>query len=245
MPGGGRGDRGFSARRRVDARNVWRDCECPAYPPAWISTYFAGPQVQPKADLVFLGSMDWLPNIDGIEYFVREILPLIRKRMPACTLAVVGRTPSAAIRALAERDSGIQVTGTVADVRPWLWGAKVSIVPLRIGGGTRLKIYESMAAGTPTVSTSIGAEGLDVSHPANIRLADTPSAFAEQCVELLENAQERERLAAEALGLVTHTFLGTWSLRSSSACCWPRGVPLSLLSLQYGRAGLQACVQGR
>jgi glycosyltransferase involved in cell wall biosynthesis len=157
-------------------------------------------------DLVFLGSMDWLPNIDGVEYFVREILPLIRKRVPACTLAIVGRTPSAAIRALAQRDPGIQVTGTVADVRPWLWSAKVSIVPLRIGGGTRLKIYESMAAGTPTVSTSIGAEGLDVSHPANIRLADTAAGFADQCIELLENAQERERLAAEALALVTAHF---------------------------------------
>ena len=162
--------------------------------------------VQPKADLVFLGSMDWLPNIDGVEYFVREILPLIRKCLPECRLAVVGRTPSAAIRALAERNPGIQVTGTVADVRPWLWGSKVSIVPLRIGGGTRLKIYESMAAGTPTVSTSIGAEGLDVSHPANIRLADTPAGFAEQCIELLEDARERERLAAEALALVTAHF---------------------------------------
>jgi glycosyltransferase involved in cell wall biosynthesis len=164
------------------------------------------PDVPFKADLVFLGSMDWLPNIDGVEYFIREILPLIRKRIPACGLAIVGRTPSAAIRALGERDPGIQVTGTVPDVRPWLWGAKVSIVPLRIGGGTRLKIYESMAAGTPTVSTSIGAEGLDVSHPGNIRLADTPASFADQCVELLENAQERKRLAAEALALVTARF---------------------------------------
>jgi glycosyltransferase involved in cell wall biosynthesis len=162
--------------------------------------------VTPKADLVFLGSMDWLPNVDGIEYFVREILPLIRQRVPGCVLAVVGRTPSASIRALAERDPGIQVTGTVADVRPWLWSSKVSIVPLRIGGGTRLKIYESMAAGTPTVSTRIGAEGLDVSHPANIRLADTPAGFAEQCIELLEDVRERERLAAEALALVTAHF---------------------------------------
>ena len=150
--------------------------------------------------------MDWMPNIDGVQYFVREILPLIRKRLPACTLAVVGRAPSAAIRALAEHDSAIQVTGTVADVRPWLWGAKVSVVPLRIGGGTRLKIYEAMAAGTANVSTSIGAEGLEVEHPANIRLADTPAAFAEQCIELLENATERERLAAEALNLVTTRF---------------------------------------
>ncbi|MGC2108516.1 MAG: glycosyltransferase family 4 protein [Candidatus Korobacteraceae bacterium] len=169
--------------------------------------YFRRPtEVARKTDLVFLGSMDWLPNIDGVEYFVREILPLIRQRVPECTLAIVGRAPSASTKALAERHAGIQVTGTVADVRPWLWGSKISVVPLRIGGGTRLKIYESMAAGTPTVSTSIGAEGLDVSHPKNIRLADTPAAFAEQCIELLDDAQERERLAAEALKLVTAHF---------------------------------------
>jgi len=164
------------------------------------------PQVSPKADLVFLGSMDWMPNIDGVQYFIREILPLIRKRLPACQLAVVGRSPSAATTALAEQDSRIQVTGTVSDVRPWLWGSQVSVVPLRIGGGTRLKIYESMAAGTATVSTSIGAEGLDVAHPTNIRLADTPPSFAEQCIELLENARERERLASEALDLVAARF---------------------------------------
>ena len=163
-------------------------------------------KIEPKADLVFLGSMDWLPNIDGVEYFVREILPLIRARAPECTVAIVGRSPSASIRALAERDPKIQVTGTVADVRPWLWGAEVSIVPLRIGGGTRLKIYESMAAGTAVVSTTIGAEGLDVSHPANIRLADSPADFAKQCLELLEDARERERMATEALQLVTSRF---------------------------------------
>ena len=164
------------------------------------------PQVSPKADIVFLGAMDWMPNIDGVQYLVQEILPLIRKRLPACTLVVVGRSPSAAVRALAERDPAVQVTGTVPDVRPWLWGSQVSVVPLRIGGGTRLKIYESMAAGTATVSTTVGAEGLDVSHPANIRLADTPSEFAGQCIELLENQQERERLAAEALNRVTTRF---------------------------------------
>ena len=169
--------------------------------------YFRRPDLAPpKADLVFLGSMDWLPNIDGVEYFVREILPLIRRRLPECTLAIVGRAPSAATLALAERDPRIQVTGTIADVRPWLWGSKVSIVPLRIGGGTRLKIYESQAAGTATVSTSIGAEGLEVSHPANIRLADTPSAFAEQCIALLEDTRERERAASEALELVRVRF---------------------------------------
>lgn len=169
--------------------------------------YFRRPPQPPrKADLVFVGSMDWLPNSDGVHYFVREILPLIWQQRPDCTLAVVGRAPSPSTLALARQDSRIQVTGTVPDIRPWLWGATASIVPLRIGGGTRLKIYESMAAGTATVSTSIGAEGLDVTHPTNIRLADTPVDFAKQCIDLLKETRQREFVAAEALHLVTSRF---------------------------------------
>ena len=176
--------------------------------------YFRRPRdVRRTADLVFVGSMDWLPNSDGVNYFVREILPLIWKRKPDCTFAVVGRSPSSAMLALAQQDPRIQVTGTVPDVRPWLWGASASIVPLRIGGGTRLKIYEAMAAGTATVSTSIGAEGLDVSHPVNIRLADTPEAFADQCIVLLRDVQQRESVAAEALKLVTSRF--SWDIVAS------------------------------
>jgi glycosyltransferase involved in cell wall biosynthesis len=98
------------------------------------------------------------------------------------------------------------VTGTVADVRPWLWGAKVSIVPLRIGGGTRLKIYESMAAGVPVVSTTVGAEGLDVRHGENIRIADTAEAFASECVDLLEDEPGRRRLARAASEMVASRF---------------------------------------
>ena len=169
--------------------------------------YFRRPPQPPrKTDLVFVGSMDWLPNSDGVHYFVREILPLIWQQRPDCTLAVVGRAPSPSTLALARADSRIQVTGTVPDIRPWLWGATASIVPLRIGGGTRLKIYESMAAGTATVSTSIGAEGLDVTHPTNIRLADTPVDFAKQCIDLLKDTRQREFVAAEALHLVTSRF---------------------------------------
>jgi len=132
----------------------------------------------PPSDLVFVGSMDWSPNVDGMEYFVQEILPLIRARKPDCTLTIVGREPSPALRKLSERDPLIRVTGTVPDVRPYLWSSRVSIVPLRIGGGTRLKIYESMAARTPVVSTSIGAEGLSGEHGREIALADTPRDFA-------------------------------------------------------------------
>ncbi len=147
-----------------------------------------------RPDFVFVGSMDWLPNQQGVLWFAREILPLIRRKRPKATFAVVGRTPPPGIKALAE-DPGITVTGTVADVRPWFWEAGVSVVPLLVGGGTRLKIFEAMAARTAIVSTTIGAEGLEYRHPDNIRIADTPQDFADHCLDLIANPAERRRMA--------------------------------------------------
>jgi glycosyltransferase involved in cell wall biosynthesis len=164
--------------------------------------YFAPQPAEPAADLVFVGSMDWLPNIDGVTWFVREILPLIRQRRPETTLAVVGRKPGREILDLASQDARIRITGTVPDVRPFMWGAALSIVPLRVGGGTRLKIYEAMAARIPVISTTIGAEGLDYQSGENIVIADSPAEFAERCVALLADEQERRRLAAAAWELV-------------------------------------------
>jgi glycosyltransferase involved in cell wall biosynthesis len=171
--------------------------------------YFLPPDPRPTdtgADLVFVGSMDWLPNVDGVLYFAREVLPLIRNKRPGCTLAVVGRTPPQKIRDLAAADSGIQVTGTVPDIRPYLWGSAVSIVPLRIGGGTRLKIYEAMAAKIPVVSTTVGAEGLTVNPPEDIRIGDTPAEFAEQCLDLLASAEMRAQVAGAAWEMVNSNF---------------------------------------
>jgi glycosyltransferase involved in cell wall biosynthesis len=157
-------------------------------------------------DLVFVGSMDWLPNVDGVLYFVREILPLIRRIRPETTLAIVGRTPPPKVIQLAAGDPRIRVTGTVPDIRPYLWNSAVSIVPLRIGGGTRLKIYEAMAARIPVVSTTIGAEGLSVNSPHDIRIADTPDHFAAQCLELLTTPQLRATLAQAAWDMVNSHF---------------------------------------
>jgi glycosyltransferase involved in cell wall biosynthesis len=168
--------------------------------------YFAPQPAPATADLVFVGSMDWLPNVDGVTWFVEEILPLIRRRRPETTLAVVGRKPGREMLELAAGDSKIRVTGTVPDVRPFMWGSAISIVPLRIGGGTRLKIYEAMAAKIPVVSTTIGAEGLDYKPGENIVIADPPQTFAEQCVALLNNAAERKRLAASAWELVRSRY---------------------------------------
>ena len=172
-------------------------------PPA---TPSAAPENAEAADLVFVGSMDWFPNVDGVLYFAREILPLIRRRRPDCSVAIAGRTPPPDIAALAERDSRIRVTGTVPDIRPYLWSAAVSIVPLRIGGGTRLKIYESMAARVPVVSTTIGAEGLTVHPPTDMRIADTPRDFADRCLELLADSDERRRVATAAWEMVNANF---------------------------------------
>jgi glycosyltransferase involved in cell wall biosynthesis len=170
---------------------------------------FTPPKNQPvphKTDLVFVGSMDWLPNIDGCNYFVREILPLIRQKRPNCTLGIVGRSPGSGILEMARADPGILVSGTVPDIRPYLWGSSVSIVPLRIGGGTRLKIYEAMAAQAPIVSTTIGAEGLPVVHGRNLFLADTPEAFAHHCLELLDSESARQQIAQNAYEMVSSRF---------------------------------------
>jgi len=157
------------------------------------------------ADLVFVGAMDWMPNIDGVIYFLDEILPLIRRKRPDCSVAIVGREPSSELRRRATEDPKLLVTGTVDDVRPYLWSGLVSIVPLRIGGGTRLKIYEAMAARIPVVSTSIGAEGLAVK-AEHIRIADTPEEFAAACVDLLENREARARMSGAAWDLVSSCF---------------------------------------
>jgi glycosyltransferase involved in cell wall biosynthesis len=151
--------------------------------------------------------MDWLPNIDGMRFFVHEVLPSIRQRRPECTLSIVGRTPTEEVIALGRNDPRITVTGTVPDVRPYLWGSRIAVVPLRIGGGTRLKIYEAMAAGIPVVSTTVGAEGLFYRNGQDIRIADTAQDFAEQCLALLENSDVHHAQAAAALELV-HTHFG-------------------------------------
>jgi glycosyltransferase involved in cell wall biosynthesis len=161
---------------------------------------------QPETDLVFVGSMDWAPNVDGMLMFSREMLPLIRKKKPDCSVAIVGRDPVASIRALGESDPLIRVLGTVPDVRPHLWNSKVSIVPLRIGGGTRLKIYESQAARVPVVSTTIGAEGLFNQPGKNIHIADAPEEFAARCVELLNSEAQRQHMAHDAWTAVKDRF---------------------------------------
>jgi sugar transferase (PEP-CTERM/EpsH1 system associated) len=159
--------------------------------------------------IVFIGSMDWLPNEDAILYFAEAILPLIRQQCPETFLEVVGRNPSRKLQALAEREASVRLTGWVEDIRPYVARAAVCIVPLRIGGGTRLKIFEAMAMGKAVVSTSIGAEGLPVKAGENILLSDAPGDFADSTVLLLRDSARRKRLGAAARALVEEHY--SWS----------------------------------
>ena len=162
-------------------------------------------QVRPNS-LVFTGSMDWLPNEDAMQYFTKEILPLVRKRIPEVVVTIVGRNPYPSLVELSERDKGVIVTGRVDDVRPYIDNASVFIVPLRIGGGTRLKIYEAMAMERAVVSTSIGAEGLPVTPGKEILIADTPEEFADSVIGLLGNHETAQELGRNAATRVRNEF---------------------------------------
>lgn len=173
--------------------------------------YFTAPASSARegSELLFVGSMDWMPNEDGIRWFAESVFGRVRARVPDATLTIVGRTPSEKLRNLAERSPGMRLTGTVPDVRPYLARARICVVPLRIGGGTRIKIYEAMAMGIPVVSTTIGAEGLPLAHGEQLLLADTQEEQAEAIVRLLSSPEEAGRLAANALQFVRQH--GSWS----------------------------------
>ena len=147
--------------------------------------------------VTFVGAMDWEPNVDGVEYFCAEVWPAIKAEVPQARLRIVGRNPDRRVQKWASNsinnDNSIEVTGRVPSVVEHLHQSAVIIVPLRIGGGTRLKIYEAMATGKAVVSTTIGAEGLDVHHGHDIMLADDPRSFAQAVIMLLRDPELRRR----------------------------------------------------
>lgn len=175
-----------------------------------VDTGYFRPSPSPTAGrhLVFTGSMDWLPNEDGMLFFVNDVLPHIRTAVPEVTISIIGRAPTPAVQRLVDR-AGVTVTGRVDDVRPHVAAGTVYVVPLRIGGGTRLKIFEAMAMGKAVVSTTIGAEGLPVTPGQNVVIADDPHAFAGAVVTLLRDSAMRRQIEAEARRLVVERY--DWS----------------------------------
>jgi polysaccharide biosynthesis protein PslH len=153
--------------------------------------------------ITFVGAMDWEPNVDGVEYFCSEVWPAIKAEVPQARFRIVGRNPDRRVQKWASNsmnnDDSIEVTGRVPSVVEHLRQSAIIIVPLRIGGGTRLKIYEAMATAKAVVSTTVGAEGLDVHHGRDIILADDPRSFAQAVIMLLRDPELRRRYEKAAV----------------------------------------------
>jgi sugar transferase (PEP-CTERM/EpsH1 system associated) len=167
------------------------------------------PENEIPNSMVFVGSMDWLPNEDAMIYFVNEIFPLILEEMPDAVLYIVGRLPSSRLQSLASRHSQVNLTGRVEDVRPYFAKGSVNIVPIRIGGGTRIKIFEAMSMGKAVVSTTVGAEGLPLNDGEHLLLADDPASFARCTLTLLRNPSMRNNLGTAARGLIERKYSWT------------------------------------
>jgi polysaccharide biosynthesis protein PslH len=179
--------------------SAWTDSTRISVVPTGVDLARFKPQenAQPAGPLaVFVGAMDWPPNVDAVEYFCDDVWPVVQAKVPGAQFRIVGRNPGPRIQKLAS--ASVQVTGSVPSVVEHLRDAAVVVVPLRIGGGTRLKIYEAMAAGKAVVSTTVGAEGLDVKQGTDIWLADNAEAFTTGVVKFLQDPAARQSLGMAA-----------------------------------------------
>jgi glycosyltransferase involved in cell wall biosynthesis len=165
--------------------------------------------------LVFNGALTYQANFDAMDYFLREIFPFILDQVPHTQLSITGSNHGVPLDALPTVDH-VRFTGYLEDIRPAVAGSWACIVPLRVGGGTRFKILEAMALGTPVVSTLKGAEGLDVEPGKHILIADTPEEFAMQTVSLLRNPELRNMIATNAAFLVNEKY--EWTKITENLC---------------------------
>jgi len=160
--------------------------------------------------IIFTAEMGWYPNVDAVLYFDKYIYPFIKKEVPDIQIDIVGKNPDLKVKELAMRDSSFRVTGFVDDIRPYVYSSAVYIVPLRIGSGTRLKILEAMAMGKAVVSTTIGAEGIEVTDGKDIFIADDPREFADRVIDLLKNPDKRKAMGLNGRKLVEQKY--TWEV---------------------------------
>lgn len=209
-----------SPRDQSHFENVYQLTNVRAIETAVDTSYFSNqgraPALPPQ--ILFVGSMDWQPNRHGIKHFAQSILPLIRGQFPTAELIIVGRNPPADVRSL-EQIPGVRVTGTVEDTRPYLGKATVSIVPLYVGGGTRLKIFEAMASGVPVVSTTLGAEGLALENRKQLLIADSDEEFAQSVKLLLSDLAGAQAMADRASQYVHSKFGSEVVARQFEAIC--------------------------
>jgi glycosyltransferase involved in cell wall biosynthesis len=190
----------------VDRRSLGQGAEgarIEAIPTGVDTTFFCPrPAAERPGHLVFSGSMDWYPNEDGILSFLEQAWPQVRERAPHATLTVVGRNPRPRLCRAAAAAGGVTVTGTVDDIRPFVASAALYVAPLRVGGGTRLKLFEALAMGKAVVATRLAAEGLPTVPGQHYMAADNPTDFAAAVVGLLADPSRRAELGAAGRSLV-------------------------------------------
>lgn len=180
--------------------------------PTGVDLNFFGWQLPPAVDdrhpptVVFVGSMDYTPNIGAVDFFLREVWPRVLAAVGSAHFLVVGRHPPPSLVAMARRSSQVEFTGFVDDVRPFVHAAQASVIPLQVGGGTRIKVFEAMAMGCPVVSTALGVEGLDVEPGLHYLQRDSAADMAEAVVQLLRQAETRDGLSRRARALVEARF---------------------------------------
>jgi glycosyltransferase involved in cell wall biosynthesis len=169
--------------------------------------YFApSPAVAPDPGLVvFVGAMQWAPNVQAAQWLVHSVLPLVRAERPDARVAIVGRQPSTEVLSMAALD-GVEVTGEVPDVRPWVWRAQAFACPMVSGTGIKNKLLEALACGAPCVATSLACQGVDVSDDEDVLVADSAERFAAAVVALLDDAQLRARLGAAGRALAVERY---------------------------------------
>jgi glycosyltransferase involved in cell wall biosynthesis len=147
------------------------------------------------------------PNADGVRWFIRNVFPLIQKKIPGLHLTIVGARPPRDIKNLARRNPlSVTVTGYVDDLKPYLEQAMVTVVPVRVGSGMRVRLLEAFARGIPVVTTSLGAEGIEARHEEHLLIANDERVFAEQTARLLQDESLREHLIANARRLVEEKY---------------------------------------
>lgn len=196
-----------SERDREFFRDEYGVSNCKAIPTGVDTEFFEYRSPDAAFQVVFCGSMDWMANIDGIEYFHDQVWPLIRKAEPKARMKVVGRKPpDSLVKSVAARSSEWEFTGFVDDVRDHIAGAGVFVIPLRVGGGTRIKAFEAMAMGCPVVSTSIGIEGLPIEDGTHYLNADSDAKFADAVVTLMHDKARRVTMAESARAIVEQEF---------------------------------------
>ena len=170
--------------------------------------------------VVFTGSMDWMANIDGIEFFMDAVWPAVSRARPQARCVIVGRSPPHALVERAQtRRLNWEFTGFVGDVRPFVQKAHVYVIPLRVGGGTRIKVYEAMAMGCPVVSTRIGVEGLPVEHDRHFLEADSADAMAAAVLSLLNDSGRRKRLSQQARRFVEENMSARRAAQAFEQIC--------------------------